>query len=86
MNASTAVANAAVDCCLQYVCQFCCKIFKQRHSYTFHIRGVHGVGDPVRCPKCGRQGFTNSGTLSRHTRKCGQNDGPSQPDEAAVVS
>ena len=57
-------------CCFQYVCQFCCKIFQKRQNYMIHIRGVHNIGEPVRCGKCGKTGFTSNGMLANHRKKC----------------
>ena len=66
--------NTLRFCCvlflLQFYCQFCYKIIKQRHHFVFHLRAVHKIGKPVRCEHCGKDDFNNRVMLDRHVKSC----------------
>ena len=58
--------------CFQFVCQFCCQIFKRKASLINHLRAAHKIGKAFRCKFCGKDDFTSARSLYRHQSKCCQ--------------
>ena len=56
--------------CSQMICPFCYKIFKDKAKYVFHLRAVHKLGEPVRCPHCGKDDFMSRTPYFAHVKKC----------------
>ena len=56
--------------CLQFACQLCYQLFKQKQTYVNHLRTKHGIGDVLRCPKCGKTDFTSYGVFKKHRKAC----------------
>ena len=52
------------------VCQFCYKIFIEKTNFVFHLRAAHKLGEPVRCPHCGKDDFQSRSPFVTHVKKC----------------
>lgn len=50
-------------------CPVCYVIFKRRVDFKYHLRGMHKIGEPITCYKCGMT-FQSNSTRHRHSRKC----------------
>ena len=59
---------------LQFLCQFCYKLFKTKHGYLFHLRAAHSVGETPRCPHCGKDDIKSRATYYLHVKKCKAKD------------
>ena len=55
---------------LQMVCPLCHQIYRSRENFSYHMRGVHGVGKPIQCELCGESGFKTQTQYFKHKRAC----------------
>ena len=65
-------------CLLQFVCQFCYKIFSKtsKQAFIFHLQAQHGVGgNSHSCPTCSKTGFQSRDTFFKHKRACAKKSG-----------
>ena len=58
---------------LVMICPYCNQIYKTRQNLTFHLRGVHKIGEPLKCG-CGMDTFKSYTTYKRHRQACPQGE------------
>ena len=68
----TCATHKNVHLSFQFTCQLCYKPIKGKQYFVFHLRAVHGIGEPVRCKHCGKADFKAPATFNLHVRKCAQ--------------
>ena len=55
----------------QLKCDACQKRFGDSREKTFHLRNVHKIGEPVKCPHCGLgDPFKSRNGYYKHVREC----------------
>ena len=66
---------------VDYTCKVCCKSFKQKGHYTYHIDNKVCLNKPHKCKYCGK-GFSTSNNMYRHIRTvCSMKDDDSKSDD-----
>ena len=64
------ILHTSLFLCLQFACQLCYQIFKNKLTLVYHLRAKHKIGDAFRCATCGKDDFSSYDVFRRHRKKC----------------